>query len=147
MEKSSDGKDFNSIGELPIESKSEYQFTDILTDNDAGNIFYRLKLFFADGKFSYSKIVKLNFRAPFEMSVYPNPARTFMNMQFSLNRAAKLMVRIYDAKGMMVSNREYYLDKGRNKILIPVSRLSAGLYYLKIDNKDWRFSKSFVKAE
>ncbi len=147
VEKSLDGKVFNPIGELPFEKRSEYHFTDILTGDDAGNIFYRLKLLFSDGKFNYSRIVKLNYWEPSEMRIYPNPVRTFMNLQLSMNRAAKLTVGIYDAKGVMVSSREFYLDKGPNKILIPVSRLSAGLYYLKIDNKDWRFSKSFVKSE
>lgn len=71
VERSPDGKNWTSLGNVPAKGGGGYFFTDE-TPLEGQNL-YRLKLNETNGTYAYSRYVSLDFTSLF--SVYPNPVR------------------------------------------------------------------------
>lgn len=122
----SNGNSFNAIGRISSGGNSsqvqQYSYTDVqpLT----GENFYRLKQVDKDGRFAYSKIVRIIFGsdAPY-LVAYPNPAKTTVKVG-GLTAGAYLTV--VNASGKVISQ---YRSAGSNYSL-NIQNLNAGVYFI-----------------
>lgn len=154
VERSADGKKFETLGRVNGAGNStvmnQYRFTD---DKPLpGTSYYRLKQFDFDGKFSFSKIEKVEFEGSSGMneievlSLEPNPFNETLNAVYNLPADGETLVRIMDAKGKTVYSENEFRNSGANQFsYLDGSKLKSGIYFLLINQGNYRTSKRIVK--
>ena len=79
----------------------------------------------------------------FEIKLYPNPASSFINIEFS-NWSDVTQVSIFDARGSQIEKiqAENYSNQSIN---LNVSNYPSGIYFVHIQNKFGNKTKKFIK--
>ncbi len=136
IERSFSGKEFTSVGValggFENGTKKEYVFKDnsaLLEDKEA--VYYRLKQFDNDGRFSYSTIlvVRLKSISKVDMQVSPNPFTERITVRFTATENTVADVRIVNSVGQSIINKKATISKGYNNIQIEgLSNLTSGTY-------------------
>ena len=140
IERSFTGKDFNSIG-IALDgfengTKKEYAFKDnasLLENKDI--IYYRLKQFDKDGKFSYSSILVVRLKSinNVDIQVSPNPFTGRLTVRFTATENTTASVRIINISGESIINKKSNVSKGFNNLQIEgLSNLPGGTYLATI---------------
>ncbi|MDQ6813400.1 MAG: M12 family metallo-peptidase [Bacteroidota bacterium] len=133
IEKSADGVNFNYIGKVEAQTspaKQQYLFKDVKPYT--GDNFYRLKQVDKDGRYSYSKVIKLSFDAsPEQYMVYPNPAIDKSTIRV-LADTKQLSIQLTNALGKTVYKRSTESVKAGQAFEIPVKGFGKGLYILTL---------------
>jgi hypothetical protein len=68
------------------------------------------------------------------ISVFPNPATTILNIDYSLVKGQSTTVQLVDVLGKVVYNTTYNAATGMNNLKINVKDLASGMYSLNISN-------------
>ncbi len=141
VQRSIDGVSYNDIAKIVgadnSVSKQCYQLIDSTPMN--GISYYRLKQTDADGKESYSSIVSVNIStSESELTAYPNPTLSYLNLKISNMSSKKLGFRIVSLEGKVIFQQ---LIKD-NLTTINTSTLNSGTYILSVTN-DNTLIKSF----
>jgi hypothetical protein len=137
VEKSTDGTVFNKLDNIYLTNTQFYNYTD--SDLKQGAIYYyRLKLVDKDGKFSYSNIIKILTGAANTFSVLGNPVKDILSIT-GLKIGATLT--LFDNTGKMVLQKNIQ----NQSLLMDISFLSSGVYYLTYSNKGSIESKKIIK--
>jgi len=66
--------------------------------------------------------------------IYPNPSRGEAQMNLNLDRPSQVRVRLLDAAGRMVAQKEYDLNAGQNLIQIGQFVPKAGFYQVQLED-------------
>lgn len=85
---------------------------------------------------SNNDIEHLNFNPEIntELTVFPNPAQDFINLNLDITSNAVANIQIFDLNGKVVTNiPNKQLAKGNNVLEIPVSTFNAGVYFTKVE--------------
>ena len=147
-ERSNDGRQFSSIGELKAKGNStvavSYSTMDAQPLNTTG--YYRIKATNLSGQSKYSALVKIAAGSNgSQLSFYPNPVRDVLNIVLGSNTRGRYSVRVTDAKGSSVLQRNN-LDAFNNVLSLNTSALSQGVYMVEIISADGnRETARFVK--
>lgn len=127
VEKSIDGINFTSIATLAAKGSGEYNYSYNVSEN-ASVIYYRLKLVDADGKYTYSDIVKVkNDQNVRSIIILNNPAQTFINIRTYAASLNNTIARIFNSQGGLM--KSFVLHTGTQSI--DISKLSSGSYYIR----------------
>jgi hypothetical protein len=147
IEKSFNGRDFAvfktvSPGNI---SGSTYSLTDEALAG--GNNFYRLKVINLDGTIDYSAIVRINYTkgALSNWYISPNPAAGNASVIYKSSVSKIIYMHVTDAAGRLISRSTYNVGPGTNKIAIPSSKLSSGMYVINLQGGDTKETAVFVK--
>lgn len=138
IERSANGSEFEKIGVVKANSngvsQNRYTFTDgNILGLKTQNLYYRLKQVDNDGKFKYSKIVRIKTAQEMEISnIYPNPVLQKLSLILSSLVASKANILITDVSGKVFKNQSVQLNNGDNNISIDVVGLTSGFYSLKV---------------
>jgi hypothetical protein len=126
VERSINGKDFSTIGNINASATNSYQFTHINGANNFSIIYYRLKMVDKDGKFSYSGIVTIKSgKEKVSVLVYPNPVTDVITIQ-SNSLYSKVYISDINGKVVITTNHVHELN---------IAHLTSGFYILQlIDN-------------
>lgn len=89
-------------------------------------------------------ITKSSLRNENTCSIYPNPTKNNVNVEFNLSDNSKIQLRIINSIGQIVKTIS---TEGQNEINIDVKDLSAGIYCLEISDEKSRTAKKLVIAE
>lgn len=130
IEKSTDGgKTFSAIGTLASNSSGAYTFTDIEPEN--GSLTYRLKQTFFDDETSYSDKVNFNLNtlSAATFFVYPNPAKTFIQLHLPQGLKGSAEVRIISMNGVTVLKNTL---ANLNNLQMQVGNLPTGVYVVEV---------------
>jgi hypothetical protein len=130
VELSGDGRNFQTIGTVSADARSNYNFIHI--NSRSGKSYYRLKLVDKDGSFTYSATRILIIGERTAVNIYPNPANDFVHVEFSGGVLPVTNIILFDASGKQVSK---ILEVNSKVIVISVQRLPAGLYRLQVIRK------------
>ena len=136
VQRSGDGSYFDNIATVPAGlGGSSYSFVDL--HPNAAN-FYRLQLVDADGDITYSKIVQLtDATAVDQATLAPSVTETgASNLHVTLGREADLQYNISDLSGHVLSHLSVHLPKGSNTLPLDLSRVSRGLYFVRLTSDD-----------
>jgi hypothetical protein len=74
----------------------------------------------------------------------PNPATGNLSFPVAIGNDGILRIQMYNASGMKVLEKSMSLKSGENTIILDVSPLSSGVYYLSADSWGWREGKTLV---
>jgi hypothetical protein len=113
-----------------------YQFVDEQLPFSADSLSYRLKAVGIEGRAGYSQAVTVRRGAPDDLRLlgtYPNPARSQATVQYAVPVESTVRLRLYDVLGRRVETvQSKRTPAGRSKLVIDVSDLSSGTYFLRL---------------
>jgi hypothetical protein len=128
VERSADGGNFTSRGTVMATGQaSSYQFTD--ASPLSGDNYYRLKQVDKDNKFSYSKVLKLNFGKDAAVRFSPNPASSYLHVTLE-NIGSALTVSLLDGNGRLV--KQLILAQGTSSADISLAGVGRGVYTVRM---------------
>ena len=152
VQRSVNGKDFTDLGSIKATGNSNvinnYIYTDINASNLKVNVlYYRLQMFDKDGHSTYSKVVMIELKTKFEISLYPNPTKDKLNVKIFNTKAFNGIVTITDMQGKVLQQKALNLDANSsgNIVSLNTSTLSAGTYFLVIKDENGAEQKQFMK--
>ncbi len=120
-------------------SPKKYNYTD--KNLSGGSYFvYRLKQIDIDGTFEYSSEVEIEvLPTKYELNQnYPNPFNPMTTIKFSLPERGKVQLEIYNMIGERIAiliNKE--MEAGYHSINFDASNLSSGVYFYRINTKNF----------
>jgi Secretion system C-terminal sorting domain len=148
IEHSTPTSTFTSIGVVAGHNNTSTNQLYSFTDNNPtdGDNYYRLKMVDQDGKFAYSKVVKVNFDLSI-ISVFPNPAkdRIYLKNNINFTNGEQITFEMFNTLGQQVVNRSLNTN-GQDLITVNFPPgISSGIYYLIATNSDgkkqhWKIS-------
>jgi hypothetical protein len=125
IERSKDGVNYQNIGFLAAQPQSNslhhYSFADLQPLN--GKNYYRLKQWDIDNRSKFSNIILLNRPAPGTLTVFPNPANSFITIQTKFTAP----IQVADATGKILR----IIQNSGNSVTVDISSLPPGLYYCR----------------
>ena len=139
IERSNNANNYTKIGTVAADDKaSNYKYIDATPSLSQTN-FYRIKEIDKDGKSIYSQVRFINFQISNTLSITPNPATSYINVNSSI---AGLQITIYDELGKKILSQKL----SGTSVQIPVGSLPKGIYTVIADNNGKRVdSKKIVK--
>jgi len=150
IEVSANGNNFSEIGRLNAAgnpgSVHEYNFVHYNVNTIVN--FYRIKQVDIDGRFSYSKIIKLSssVSGSNNISILMNPVKNKPVIAIQLTREIAGTIIITDAAGRIVYKQKTNLGAGNNIIEIDSFSQPAGLYRVTFtDENELKLTAGFVK--
>jgi len=129
VERSSDGQTWvvaatvKSTGTTSQESK--YSYSDML--KVGGKYQYRLKMIDNDGSFEYSPVRTINAEGAGEMSIYPNPATSYIVINTKGGATDQLKIQFITISGQVIRQ-----VNGNGNSVISVSDLTPGNYLVRV---------------
>jgi parallel beta-helix repeat protein len=152
IERSSDGRNFTSIGTAKAAGFSStdinYTFTDAAPLT--GINYYRLALVDKDNSKDYSKTVAVSNKTNESFSIAAAQlSRSNNNIQVTVISAQnqKTSIALFDANGKLFLNETVQLQKGLNTINKNTRALSSGIYYIKLSAADETVVKNILSKE
>jgi hypothetical protein len=128
VQRSADGKNFNTIGSVDAIAQRAYSFTDTKAINNA---YYRIKSVDADGKFMYSTIVNIKGdKSTVVVRAYPMPVQNMMTIDHPA-ATTNSTITIVSADGRMVQS--ILLTAGAQQTAIDLKTAQPGLYFARLD--------------
>jgi hypothetical protein len=70
--------------------------------------------------------------ATFSLSIYPNPAGDFAQIEIKLEKAGEYTVEIFDVMGKKVMEHTYGGSYGKNILPLTTSTMQAGIYHVRV---------------
>ncbi|MFT5860051.1 MAG: hypothetical protein ACI865_002159, partial [Flavobacteriaceae bacterium] len=143
IERSQNVLDWHEIDKINGAGNSSSWLNYSSLDNEPfiGVSYYRLKQTDFDGEFSYSFIRSINIDR-FEnarIEIFPNP---FYNQITILGSSAELkVIIIYNALGQNVTQLTEQIVKNETLLVVDLSRLNSGIYYVKTKTTAHKVSK------
>ena len=140
LERSRDGISFSAVSnQIPSkapggnsQSPIQYGYMDASPFN--GHNYYRLRQVDLDGNTSYSKVVDVYFGNENIVTVYPNPARSLLNVDVQTPVSTTAELSLSDATGRTVRVLQVKLQGGQNTVQMDVQDLADGVYMLRLSN-------------
>lgn len=136
IERSTNAMAFEKIGKVWGTKEEIYEFSDEQnTENPLTQAYYRLKMVDIDGSADYSKVISVYAKPRLKLSIYPNPASEYLNLEISL---AIQTGRLLNQNGTVVQQ-----FSGKN---INIQHLLPGQYYLELFlEKGEKIVQKFIK--
>ena len=67
------------------------------------------------------------------MTLFPNPADAFTQLEVSLTKSYNYTIEMTDVLGKVVYGQNFNGSTGKNVISLPVSGLNSGIYLVKVN--------------
>lgn len=140
VQRSVNGSAYTKIGFVYARSTGGNSITNLnynfIDNTPTGTVqYYRLRQVDINGQSKYSTVVIVRGDAPNTLAitgVYPNPAASVVNLQYSTPVAEKLSVLITDLNGKPVLQQTVYVGVGNNTLPVNVTALPKGTYFIKL---------------
>lgn len=143
IERSTNYTDWHSIGFVSGQGTTTinhyYSYFD--KNIDIGSYYYRLKQVDLNGSFEYSNIIEVVVGAPKQFSLgqnFPNPFNPTTVIPFDLPEKSSIKLTLYNLLGeavAVISKGEF--SAGHHQVSFNASRLAAGLYFYKLEAKNF----------
>jgi hypothetical protein len=149
VEKSYDGVAFTAVGSVPakgLASINSYQFIDYDLAAHSNKVYYRLKLVDNDGKYSFSKILLLNYQyGKNDVNVFPNPAKSYAQVNFISQKEGKTFISVINILGKTVVTQPVMLNRGSNHVIVGgLDKLSKGVYIVQVTVNESKVTRKII---
>jgi len=137
IEASVNGGDFTSVTSIDAKTvagstASKYDVPYHMSQPGKGNIFFRVKQTDAAGQVIYTPVRLVNFEiAQQGFSIYPNPTKTKVQMQFDESVRGNFNIDIINISGQTIYTRSITVQDGNSINFTLPSAPPAGMYYLR----------------
>jgi len=110
---------------------------------------YRVKQVDFDGKYAYSRIVKVSHNGENSIDLYPNPAKTTTNIQVVLSNESEVSMVMYDNAGRLVKviASAQVVKAGDNQYSVDLSTVPAGVYNVVVTIDGVATQKKLIRIE
>lgn len=136
LESSSDGTRFNRIAAVPVNPDLNSARVNVYTDPEqlfSDQRFYRLKLLYASGKYSYSGLVRVTRAEKNTAHLYPNPFDRKLVIDFDKAVSGNLEINLRDMSGRTVFSKTEIVNRNRLSITVNTPpELIPGMYFLEV---------------
>ncbi|MEM8887530.1 MAG: T9SS type A sorting domain-containing protein [Bacteroidota bacterium] len=149
VERSLDGESFEEIGRVQgignAEAGNSYSFIDPAAK--VGLNYYRLNMIDIDGSSYYSRSIQILRDAPSTalISLFPNPAKSEVELYFSSEEDGTAYAEILDIKGRRVMSTSFKTAPGEQKEKIRLDELAAGIYAVKFQMGNYVKVQKLIK--
>jgi hypothetical protein len=151
IQRSNDGVDFETIGNVPAanpdQAQARYTYSDAQNGYDR-NKFYRVRQIMRNNVRFYSNIVNVNFNSKLNLisSLKPNPFTTQIQANLWLRSADAINVRIIDQSGRRVYTQRFSGKTGDNTLKIErLDKLKPGVYVIEMAVQDDVIREKMIK--
>lgn len=150
IERSSEGIHFTAIGNVSstgISTRNSYRFDDYnIHGLSSDKIFYRLKMTDKDGKYKYSRVIRFHLdQMTGSLGLFPNPSAHSINLSFEKNKKGNIQVNVTDSRGAIVQTLTENIAAGKTSLIMDISTLSSGTYFISVIHEDGILQQKFVK--
>lgn len=148
IERSANGKDFNSISTTTAtdNSQSIFRYTDV--DAKGHNtLYYRIRQVDKAGRICYSPLATVNLdgSVQFELTVV-NPIRDHVKLNIYTAKENNINIRITDMQGRVVYNGKRLCTIGTNIFTLDnTAQLQSGTYQVSINNGSETISRTIIQ--
>jgi hypothetical protein len=108
--------------------------------------YYQLKQIDQDGSFTKSNIISVTPGIITGTVVAPNPAKDYVNIQFTSRTAGTADLEIFNISGIRVSDSQLSIKEGKNNHRVNVGELTEGNYFIKVSHAGESSKLRFIKA-
>ncbi len=122
-----------------------YSYTD--ASPQTGHNYYRLEQVDLDGNKSYSEIIDIIWTDRGTVSLYPNPTKDNLNIDFSLNDIKQIEIKLIDMSSRVVKSVLFMSEKGMNHTEVSLSELANGIYNIQLLENNISIYQRKVKKE
>ena len=134
LQKSSDGTKFSDFASYNGKGYTENSVKD--NTPYAGATYYRLLVTSLDGTKSYSSVISVKGTEKLSVSLFPNPVKNTINLQFSaIGNLGKITVKVFDVLGREVTVKAANIQNGISSMQIPSDNLTKGFYRVVVLDK------------
>jgi len=137
IERSADGETWVEIGTVEAKGNSQVETAYTYVDGQplSGTNFYRLTEVNLDNSYIYSPVVVVRTTTLAQISLFPNPARDYVNISLGANTPSAVTVLLTSAAGQRVAEKQATGGAG-TVVTIPVGNLASGLYIITVISAD-----------
>lgn len=130
------GADWDAIGTVEAHGNSGVALNYSFADNKPvqGTAEYRLQMVDKDGVYKYSPVKTVRLGAIASVSVYPNPARNFVNVTLG-NASGFTLIRLYNQGGQLLQEKSTN-NPGGTVVPLSVSGYPEGNYIVVVTGAD-----------
>jgi Secretion system C-terminal sorting domain len=131
IERSADGKSWNTLGTLESGSLLSTQISYSMIDSQpaTGTNYYRLKMFNPDGRMEFSRIRMVTVSPTIDIRVFPNPANSVIQF-YVKNNSSDLVVRLVSPQGQIL--QQSTSSAGNAVPAMNISKYPTGMYMIQI---------------
>jgi hypothetical protein len=132
VEKSADGRNWNTVAQLPVKNNAAENTYTFLDNNPIQNAVYRISEQDLNGIVNYSTTVATSCATRDVVQVYPNPVtdKLFISIVAANNSTA--LIQLFDSKGALIKQQSEILLRTNNRFMIDVTNLAKGVYYMSV---------------
>lgn len=131
------GESWSEIGTVGAAGNSNtplnYSFTD--SKPGQGTSEYRLQLVDKDGSFTYSTVQAITQGIVTGVSIYPNPARDYVNITLNGTAGESMLIRLFNASGALLQEKNV-ANAGGTTVPLAVSSYPEGNYLIVVSAAD-----------
>lgn len=141
IEWSDDGLHFEKIATLQSAGNSSVtkQYSYLHTTRVNGDNYYRLKMQDIDGRFTYSKIIKIATKITVaDFSVFPNPTSEVLQLNIQALKTETILFRLLSADGKVITSKNFNVVKGSNLLNWNLQTIAAGTYFITAANNQFK---------
>jgi hypothetical protein len=80
------------------------------------------------------------------VNIYPNPFKDFVTISYNLPESGSILISLFDAVGKEITILENnsQQDAGQHSIVMKGQFLDKGLYYIKVQTKNYSISRKLI---
>ncbi len=127
-------------------SPIKYSFVDQNPPDEI--LYYRLKQINYDGSFEYSSAIEVRFSSIFSYSLkqnYPNPFNPSTIIEYSIPENIFVKIYLYDLLGNKIKIIENsFKTMGQYKVQLNIKDLSSGIYFYRMETKNYKNSMKLI---
>ncbi|MBY0425301.1 MAG: T9SS type A sorting domain-containing protein [Cytophagales bacterium] len=131
VEKSQDGTNFYFLGTVATSPQTN-NYTYIDPKPNLGTTYYRLITYSNSGVKTYSQIATISRINHEEVSTYPNPAKTSINIKIPANLTSSGQILVYNNLGQLFLTSNVTVNDAGSIVNLNISGLPNAIYLLKI---------------
>lgn len=82
-----------------------------------------------------------------QISIHPNPAADVVNFDFTLSKASKVVITVFDITGKaieVIKDEQQFLEAGKHSKRLNTSKLLPGVYFVNFKNESASETKKLV---
>lgn len=141
VERSCNGTDYTTIGEVAATDSRLYQYEDM--NISCHLAYYRLRMVDIDGKYTYSRVISINSAGGNGITVMPNPVGDRLTISFGAGTGGKYGISLTDMSGRQVFIQEQVVSDGQTILWNRSSQVQSGNYVLTLRNLEKNTISSF----